>query len=80
MVSKMFNGNILTVLQSDNKQNNGLIIPDNKSYKVVKVVESLEEAVEAGSLLYVPKQVGTEVEIGGINYMVVNIREILLVV
>lgn len=80
MVSKMFNGNILTVLQSDNKQSNGLIIPDNKSYKVVKVVESLEEAVETGNLLYVPKQSGTEVEIGGVDYMVVNIREILLVV
>ena len=80
MVSKMFNGNILTVLQSNNKQSNGLIIPDNKSYKVVKVVESLEEAVETGNLLYVPKQSGTEVEIGGVDYMVVNIREILLVV
>lgn len=79
---KMVNGNILTELQETEKQN-GLYIPDNKAYKVVKVVESCdstEGSIEKDSLLYVLKQAGTEIEIDDVKYIVVNIREIILIV
>ena len=80
MEIKMVNGNILTELQGDNKQVNGLYMPDNKAYKIVKVVESCEDSVEEGATLYVPKGVGTDVEIDSVKYVVVNVREIILIV
>lgn len=74
----MLNGNILTELQIEEK-NTGLYIPDNKAYKIVKVVKSNVD-VKEGSLLYVPKSAGTQLEIDDNNYVVVNIREIILIV
>ena len=75
---KMKNGNILGVLQ-DNSTVNGLYMPDDKAYKIIEVVKS-EEGVEVGSTIYVPKRVGTAVTIEGKDYIVVNVREIILVV
>ena len=77
---KMLNGNILAELQGDNKQANGLYIPDNKAYKVVKVVESSSEEAKEGDILYVLKHVGTELEIESVKYIVVNVGEIILIV
>lgn len=76
---KMLNGNILTELQIEEK-NTGLYIPDNKAYKIVKVVKSNVGDVKEGSLLYVPKSAGTQLDIDDNNYVVVNIREIILIV
>lgn len=76
---EMLNGNILTELQTEEKKN-GLYIPDSKAYKVVKVVKSNMDEVKEGSLLYVPKASGTELEIDSNKYVVVNVREIILIV
>lgn len=76
---KMLNGNILTELQSEEKID-GLYMPDNKSYKIVKVVESENEEMKKDSILYVLKSSGTELEINEVKYLVVNIREIILMI
>lgn len=76
---EMLNGNILTELQTEEKKN-GLYMPDSKAYKVVKVVKSNVDEVKEGSLLYVPKASGTELEIDSNKYVVVNVREIILIV
>lgn len=76
---KMINGNILTELQEvENK--NGLFVPNNKAYKVVKVISCEESTIEKDSLLYVLKTAGTDLEIDGKGFTVVNIREIILIV
>jgi len=75
----MLNGNILTELQTKEKTS-GLYIPDNKTYKVLKVIKSEIKEVENGALIYVPKTAGTNIEMGEDKYVVVNIREIILIV
>tara|TARA_B110001454_G_C12512320_1_gene347365 strand:- start:341 stop:580 length:240 start_codon:yes stop_codon:yes gene_type:complete len=76
---KMKNGNILGVLQDQTKTEQGLYIPDNKSYNKIEVVEPVD-GVEKGAILYVLKRCGTEVTIDGEDYIVVNEREIILIV
>ena len=79
MEIKMKNGNILGVLQDQTKTEQGLYIPDNKSYNKIEVVEPVV-GVEKGAILYVLKRCGTEVTIDGEDYIVVNEREIILIV
>lgn len=74
---KMLNGNILGILQEDKVQ--GLYVPDNKSYKILKVVNSDSDGVEKDSIIYVLKKSGTDLEIQGVKYVSVNIREIILI-
>jgi co-chaperonin GroES (HSP10) len=76
---EMLNGNILGELQSQEKES-GLYVPDNKAYKVIKVVNSKEKDVEKDSLIYVLKNAGTELEIEGVKYISVNVREIILII
>lgn len=76
---KMLNGNILGELQVEEKID-GLYVPDNKAYKVIKVTNSNEDTVENGSLIYVLKNSGTELEINGVKHVSVNIREIILII
>lgn len=76
---EMLNGNILGELQVQEKQA-GLYVPDNKAYKIIKVVNSKEEDVVKDSLIYVLKNSGTELEIEGVKYISVNVREIILIV
>jgi co-chaperonin GroES (HSP10) len=75
---EMLNGNILTELQQEEKTS-GLYIPDAKSYKIVKVVKT-EGEIKKDSLLYVLKSAGTSIEMDTDKYVVVNIREIILIV
>jgi co-chaperonin GroES (HSP10) len=79
MEIKMKNGNILGVLQDQTKTDQGLYIPDNKSYNKIEVVKPVE-GVNKGDILYVLKRCGTEVTIDGKDYIVVNEREIILIV
>lgn len=76
MKVKLLNGNILTELQNEDKEG-GLIMP--KAYKTLKVIKSDSEEVKSGSTIYVIKTAGTDVKIEDNKYVVVNIREIILI-
>ena len=79
MEIKMKNGNILGVLQDQTKTSQGLYMPDNKSYNKIEVVKPVD-GIKEGSVLYVPKRCGTQVTIEDKDYIVVNEREIILIV
>lgn len=51
----------------------------DKSYKRLQVVTSGDEAVKEGVTIYVPINSGYEVEIDSGKYVIVNVREILLI-
>ena len=75
----MKNGNILGVLQDQTKTSQGLYMPDNSSYNKIEVVKEAG-SIKEGSILYVPKRFGTEVTIDNKDYIVVNEREIILII
>ena len=79
MKIEMKNGNILGVLQDQTKTDQGLYIPDNKSYNKIEAVSDAE-GVKVGSVMYVLKRCGTKVTIEGKEYIVVNKAEIILIV
>lgn len=78
---KMLNSNLCCVkLDSPTEKVGKILIPtDKKSYKRLKVVQSEEEEVEVGKTLYVPINSGHEVDIDNEVYVIVNIREIILI-
>lgn len=76
---KMLNGNILGELQTEEKIN-GLYVPNNKSYKIIKVINSNSDSVKKDSLVYVLKNAGTELEIDDNKYISVNVSEIILII
>ena len=79
---KMLNGNVLTEVQeSDNKTKSGIIIVGNdKVYKQVRVVEpDSDNIVAKDAHLYVPLHSGTPIEVDGKKYLVINVREIILI-
>lgn len=83
-MKKMLNGNILVneVKVEDSKTESGLFLaPEPKAYILVDVVQSDSEGVvEDGDRLVVPINSGTPLEVDGVKYFVVNVRDIILVV
>lgn len=80
---RMLNGNVLTTLDKEEstKTVGGIILPtSDKTYKVVDIVEpDADNEVKKGSTVYLPKHSGVEVEIEGTKYLIVNKREIILI-
>lgn len=73
---EMFNGNILCQEKKQQLNKNQLILPDEKAYKSVIMVNGQYEGREA----YVMKNSGTNVEIENENYVVIHERDIILIV
>ena len=78
---RMLNSNVCCIALDEvvEKIGNVLVPTKNKSYKVLKVVESGDDKVEVGVTLYVPITSGYEVKIGNDNFTIVNAREIILI-
>lgn len=77
---KMLNQNLLCEAHKvEGKNETGLILPTEKNYKVLKIVESNEELVPVGSIVYVPKTSGVEVEVEGKPFEIINVREVILI-
>ena len=74
---KMFNGNILALPVNEEKKES-FFMPDEKSYKLLKVIKSSSEDVKYGDIIYVHKNKGTGVNIEGNDYVVVNIHDVIL--
>ena len=81
---KMLNGNVLVreVQQDENKTQSGLyILNEIKNYKIVEVFQpDSESVVEAGDKIYIPLNAGTEVKINEEKFLIINVREIILVI
>lgn len=80
---KMLNGNVLVEIQEQEleKTQSGILVPTKaKSYNVAKIIEpDSDNELETGSTVYIPKHSGSEVEIEGKKYVIVNKREIILI-
>ena len=78
---KMLNGNLLTVASEEKfEKEGGIYIPTaKKNYKKLEVVEGEDGAVEAGKSIYVNISIGTDIEIEGKKYVVVNKRDVILI-
>lgn len=81
---RMLNGNVLVreVQQDENKTQSGLYIPNEiKHYKIVEVFQpDSENVVKTGDKIYIPLNAGTEVKINDENFLIINVREIILVI
>lgn len=81
---KMLNGNVLVreVQQDENKTQSGLyILNEIKNYKIVEVFQpDSESVVETGDKIYIPLNAGTEVKINEEKFLIINVREIILVI
>lgn len=79
---KMLNGNVLVKLIADeNTTKSGLVlIEKTKYYKIVEVIEpDSENVVKKGDKMYVPVNAGTEVKIEKEELLIVNVRDIILI-
>lgn len=79
---KMLNGNVLVKLIADeNTTKSGLVlIEKTKYYKIVEVIEpDSENVVKKGDKMYVPINAGTEVKIEKEELLIVNVRDIILI-
>lgn len=78
---KMLNGNLCCIaLDQITETEKGIILPTkNKSYKRLKVHKSDVEQVAEGKTIYVPINCGNEVKIDDSDYVIVNVREIILI-
>ena len=79
---KMLNGNVLVKLVADeNTTKSGLVlIEKTKYYKIVEVIEpDSENVVKKGDKMYVPINSGTEVKIEKEELLIVNVRDIILI-
>lgn len=81
---RMLNGNVLVreVQQDENKTQSGLIIPNEiKHYKIAEVFQpDSESVVKGGDKIYIPFNAGTEVKINEEKFLIINVREIILVI
>lgn len=78
----MLNGNVLVKLIADeNTTKSGLVlIEKTKYYKIVEVIEpDSENVVKKGDKMYVPINAGTEVKIEKEELLIVNVRDIILI-
>ena len=79
---KMLNGNVLVKLIADeNTTKSGLVLIERtKYYKTVEVIEpDSENVVKKGDKMYVPINAGTEVKIEKEELLIVNVRDIILI-
>jgi co-chaperonin GroES (HSP10) len=78
---KMLNSNVCCKNLDEVVQKVGnVIIPSkNKAYKRLEVVESGDESVSAGDIIYVRITSGYEVDVEKDKYTVVNASEIILI-
>lgn len=79
---KMLNGNVLVKLIADeNTTKSGLVlIEKTKYYKIVEVIQpDSENVVKKGDKMYVPINAGTEVKIEKEELLIVNVRDIILI-
>lgn len=78
---KLLNDNVCckSLDEVTEKIGNVIVPTKNKSYKTLEVVESGNELVEKGKVVYVPLNSGNEVEINNSKYIIVNMREIILI-
>lgn len=79
---KMLNGNVLVKLIADeNTTKSGLVlIEKTKYYKIAEVIEpDSENVVKKGDKMYVPINAGTEVKIEKEELLIVNVRDIILI-
>lgn len=75
---KMLNGNLCCELVTKEVVKGGVVMsPSNQSYKTLKVSEGVE--IDGGKTILVPITSGTEVEINGDPRVIVNIREVILI-
>lgn len=76
---EMLNGNLLTVAAEEKfEKKDGIYIPTaKKNYKKLEVVSG--EDMKSGSMIYVNISVGTNIEIEGKDYTVVNKRDVILI-
>lgn len=81
---KMLNGNVLVreVQQDENKTQSGLyILNEIKHYKIAEVFQpDSENVVKTGDKIYIPLNAGTEVKINEEKFLIINVREIILVI
>jgi co-chaperonin GroES (HSP10) len=78
----MLNGNVLVKLIADeNTTKSGLVlIEKTKYYKIVEVIQpDSENVVKKGDKMYVPINAGTEVKIEKEELLIVNVRDIILI-
>lgn len=81
----MLNGNVLIELQTlENKTASGIIIPSTTqtSFNVAKVVSipADQEVLKKDDTVYIPLYGGSEIQIEGKRYFIINIRDIILIV
>lgn len=78
---KMLNSNVCCekLDETVTKVGNVIIPTKEKAYKRLRVMNSGEEGVEVGKTIYVPKNSGYEVEIDGEKFIIINAREIILI-
>ena len=78
---KMLNSNVCCRNLDDVVQKVGnIIIPSkNKAYKRLEVIESGDDKVATGDIIYVPITAGYEVDVEKNKLTVVNAREIILI-
>jgi len=78
---KMLNSNVCCKNLDEVVQKVGnVIIPaKNKAYKRLEVIESGDEKVTVGDVVYVPITAGYEVDVEKDKFTIVNAREIILI-
>lgn len=79
---RMLNGNVLVKVQKEGTTTKaGIILPTHtKPYKQVTVVKpDQDNTVKEGDEMYVPYNAGTMVEWEGDEYLVIHVREIILI-
>ncbi len=81
---KMLNGNVLLKIEDPKKEtNSGLIIPskNNVNYDIGTVVSpDVNNSLKEGDVVYIPKSSGMNVEIENEKYVIVNVKQIILIV
>jgi co-chaperonin GroES (HSP10) len=79
---KMLNSNICckNLDEITEKKGNFIVATKNKSYKTLQVVDSGEiDEIKVGKTIYVPKNSGNDVEIGGETWTIVRASDIILI-
>lgn len=78
----LLNDNIFTSLPLSNemKTTSGIVIPKTTNYNKVTIIESSDEQVVKGSVVYIPKHSGIEVSVDGTNGLIIKKRDIILIV
>lgn len=73
---EMCNGNILCQEKKQELNKNQLILPNEKSYKIVTMINGENKGKDA----YVLKHVGTDMELEKEQYVVIHERDIILII